>query len=77
MNIRWVQSPCKDCPDRHITCHSSCDKYKEYKKRHYEEKDRMYLEDKTARQIHEINKHGAETHERPVPLKHGYKTKRR
>lgn len=23
-------APCKGCPDRHLYCHSECDKYKEY-----------------------------------------------
>ncbi len=24
----YPKSPCKDCPDRHIGCHSQCEKYK-------------------------------------------------
>ena len=24
-------NPCKDCPDRHSSCHSRCDKYKTWK----------------------------------------------
>ena len=24
-------APCKDCPDRHLHCHSECEKYAEYK----------------------------------------------
>lgn len=26
-----VMSPCKDCTDRCIGCHSTCERYKEYK----------------------------------------------
>ena len=26
-----MMSPCKDCPDRYIGCHSSCNKYISYK----------------------------------------------
>lgn len=26
-----ILSPCKDCTDRVLHCHSSCDKYREYK----------------------------------------------
>lgn len=22
-----MQAPCKDCPDRHTLCHSTCEKY--------------------------------------------------
>ena len=25
-------SPCKDCPDRYIGCHSTCEKYIEWRK---------------------------------------------
>ena len=27
-----LNSPCKDCPDRHYLCHSECEKYLEFKK---------------------------------------------
>ncbi len=26
-----LKTPCMDCTDRHIACHSECDKYKEFK----------------------------------------------
>lgn len=29
-------APCKDCPDRVVGCHSTCERYKDYR----EEKDR-------------------------------------
>jgi hypothetical protein len=25
-----ISSPCKDCPDRLVSCHSNCEDYKEY-----------------------------------------------
>lgn len=28
--IEYVESPCKDCKERHESCHSFCDKYKKY-----------------------------------------------
>ncbi len=28
-------APCKDCPDRHLACHDSCEKYKEWRERHH------------------------------------------
>lgn len=78
MNIRWVQSPCKDCPDRQVGCHSSCEKYKDYKTRHYAEKDRMHLEDVLNKQINELNWGSSQKHEKNKgTLKHGYKPKRR
>ena len=32
-------SPCKDCPDRNIGCHSVCEKYLSWSKKHEEEKE--------------------------------------
>ena len=35
-NVPWSfyfntnMCPCKDCKDRHATCHGSCEKYKEW-----------------------------------------------
>lgn len=26
-----MKPPCKDCPDRHITCHSECTRYLRWK----------------------------------------------
>lgn len=28
-----MQSPCRNCTERHINCHSLCNGYKEYKKK--------------------------------------------
>lgn len=30
--------PCKDCLDRYVGCHSTCDKYIEWNKQHLEQK---------------------------------------
>ena len=27
----YPKSPCKDCENRHILCHSECDSYKEFR----------------------------------------------
>lgn len=27
-----TKAPCKDCPDRHLHCHSTCEKYIAYNK---------------------------------------------
>ena len=34
-----VTQPCKDCPDRHIGCHSTCDRYAEFLRENKEQKD--------------------------------------
>lgn len=26
-----MNAPCKNCPDRHVTCHDACGKYQAYK----------------------------------------------
>lgn len=31
--VKFVDSPCKDCPDREVGCHGRCDKYQEYVKK--------------------------------------------
>lgn len=35
---------CKDCPDRHVGCHSTCIKYKEEKEAYERIKDREHKE---------------------------------
>lgn len=37
-------APCKDCIDRHINCHSSCEKYKNWQIEDKEEKNRIFQE---------------------------------
>lgn len=27
-----LKAPCKDCPDRHMLCHDTCEKYQAFKK---------------------------------------------
>lgn len=39
-----VNSFCKDCPDRHLHCHSECDRYKDYRTRKDEENKRIKRE---------------------------------
>ena len=30
MKVRGISSPCKDCPNRFVGCHSTCVKYIDY-----------------------------------------------
>jgi len=32
------KSPCLNCPDRHPGCHSTCDKYQQFKQKKEEER---------------------------------------
>lgn len=31
MEIRKNTAPCKECSERHINCHSACQRYREYR----------------------------------------------
>ena len=31
-----IKVPCKNCSDRHMTCHSTCEKYLKFKKQNDE-----------------------------------------
>lgn len=33
INRIHIASPCKDCEERHIGCHSECERYADYRKR--------------------------------------------
>lgn len=35
-----VISPCKDCPDRHVGCHGTCKRYKEWDTANRERRER-------------------------------------
>ena len=34
-----MNAPCKDCPDRVVGCHSTCERYKEWKAEKDQERD--------------------------------------
>lgn len=35
------KAPCKDCPDRNPSCHTTCDKYKQYKVEHKKKSEEL------------------------------------
>ena len=37
-----VTAPCKDCPDRHLGCHGTCEKYQKYKAKQAEINEAAY-----------------------------------
>ncbi|MBO7712381.1 MAG: hypothetical protein J6S85_02735 [Methanobrevibacter sp.] len=39
-----MKSPCKDCPERYIGCHSACGKYKDFRKQLDEQKQHISRE---------------------------------
>lgn len=43
------QNPCKDCKDRKVGCHSTCESYKAWKAQGIEEPMRFYSEPKKRR----------------------------
>lgn len=36
-----MKSPCYKCPDRHLRCHSKCEKYQEFKSKNEERLDAL------------------------------------
>ncbi len=37
--LKFIKSPCLNCEDRKINCHSKCDKYHNYKMKLYEDRN--------------------------------------
>jgi hypothetical protein len=76
MNFNWIQSPCKDCEDRHVNCHSQCERYKGYRAEYEAEATRRFKERSLDAKIGQINHSGASKREKlPEPLRHGRKRK--
>lgn len=55
---RDVKAPCKDCPDRHLACHGSCEKFLKYREQITEVKHRGFIENQLNRmQYNAVKKH--------------------
>ncbi len=37
-----MKNPCKDCTERHVGCHGTCERYKDWKTAHDAEKDARF-----------------------------------
>ena len=76
MYFNWIQAPCKDCQDRHVNCHSTCERYKEYRSKHEAEATKVFNENATAGKITQLNYIASKKNEKlPLPLRHGRKKK--
>ena len=74
MVFNWIQSPCKECQDRDVLCHSKCEKYKEYRAKHEAESKKHFMEQALNRKIGQLNYESANKNEKlPEPLRHGRK----
>lgn len=40
------QVPCKDCKERHASCHAECEKYKDYKSTNDAEREKRFKKNK-------------------------------
>ena len=77
MGLRWIQSPCKGCNDRHLKCHADCERFLAYREKYQAERDRLFQEDNMDKIIKNLNYRSANKHEKvALPLKHGRKPKR-
>ena len=50
MEAQFINSPCFRCESRKEACHSTCEKYKQYRKK-YTELKKDYLKEKSKRDI--------------------------
>lgn len=76
LRLRWIQSPCKDCKDRHLKCHATCEKFLEYREKYQAERERLFKENALDKAIKQMNYDGAKSKEKlPEPLRHGRKRK--
>lgn len=77
IRLRWIQSPCKGCDDRHLKCHATCERFLEYRQKYQAERDRIYKEDSLDKTIRGLNYNSAKKNEKiSPPLKHGRKRER-
>lgn len=60
-----MNAPCKDCPCRHVGCHSTCEKYQAFRR----ERDAVNRE-------RNIDKMLASTHVHEIIMKRWYYTKK-
>ncbi len=75
--LNWISSPCKDCPDRHLLCHSTCEKFLKYRKKYLEEKERIFKEDALDKSIRDLNYTSSKKKEKIAPpLQHGRRRKK-
>lgn len=75
MKITNVQSPCIDCKDRNINCHSECKQYKKFKFLCQIERQKNYEEKEIDATIGKIISDGVNSRRTNTPeqLKHGRK----
>lgn len=45
--MRLINSPCKDCTERHVGCHAECEKYRKAKEETEEAKEKQRLHKET------------------------------
>jgi hypothetical protein len=57
MKERYFYS-CKNCEERHVGCHSDCEKYKKEREQHLAEKHNLYVEKKKVKNVSEATIQG-------------------
>jgi len=51
INCKLKLNPCKNCPNRILNCHATCQKYIEWQKEYQEENNKL-LKDKKTRELY-------------------------
>ena len=54
------QAPCKDCENRHMSCHSSCQLYLDYKKRNDKRREEDYQRREEGQKVRSVIVEGKE-----------------
>lgn len=54
------QAPCKDCENRHMGCHSSCQLYLDYKKRNDKHREEDYQRREEGQKVRSVIVEGKE-----------------
>lgn len=57
-----VRSPCKDCPDRQLGCHSTCKKYLTYKEICETIREEKYNQAELENSLRKIHRKGRSRH---------------
>jgi hypothetical protein len=68
-----LKPPCKDCPTRHYLCHSTCEKYLEFRRCREEFLERKHKQNQLENDLWAVSRHHKKY--RPYSYKDGHGNK--